>query len=146
MEYFFLDQDYDRQYRAEERIVRILSVFTIVAIFVACLGLFGLTAFATRQRIKEIGVRKVLGASVADILVLLAKEVMILVLVAVLVAMPLAFYAMSHWLESFAYRTDVGLFTFIGAGGLALVIAWLTVGYQSFRAALANPVVSIRNE
>lgn len=146
MTYFFLDQDYDRQYRSEERIVGILSVFTALAIVVACLGLFGLTSFTTRQRIKEIGVRKVLGASVVDIVTLLARDVLALVVIAVAVAIPLASYGMNRWLETFAYRTDVGIFTFLVSAALALVIACLTVSYQSIRAARANPVDSIKYE
>lgn len=145
MESFFLNDDYNKQYRSEERVGSLLTVFTGLAIFVACLGLFGLTSFTTQQRLKEIGVRKVLGASVASLVFMLARNVTGPVLLAMAVAMPLAFLGMRRWLEAFAYRTEPSIETFLIAGILSLGIAWLTVGYQSVRSALANPVSALRD-
>lgn len=144
--YGFLDSSLDRLYRAEERLGRLFSSFTLVAIFVASLGLFGLAAFAAEQRTKEIGIRKVLGASVAGIVGLLSKNFVKLVLVANIVAWPLAYFAMQRWLQNFAYRIAIGWWVFALAGGLALMIALLTVSAQAIKAALANPVESLRYE
>ncbi|MBT5872978.1 MAG: FtsX-like permease family protein [Candidatus Latescibacteria bacterium] len=145
LEAFFLNDDYNKQYRSEERVGSLLTVFTGLAIFVACLGLFGLTSFTTQQRLKEIGVRKVLGASVASLVFMLARNVTGPVLLAMAVAMPLAYLGMRRWLEAFAYRTEPSIETFLLAGVLSLAIAWLTVGYQSVRSALANPVSALRD-
>lgn len=145
-DYFFLDQDFDRQYRAEERISSILIVFTILAVFIACLGLFGLASFVTEQRTKEIGVRKVLGASTRSIIVLLSKEFTKLVIVAALVAFPIGYLFMSGWLDDFAYRIQINPLVFLFAGLASLLIAWLTVSYQSIRAALAKPVETLKYE
>ena len=146
MESFFLDDDYDRQYRAEERISTLLNIFTVLAIFIACLGLFALASFVTEQRTKEIGVRKVMGASVGSIVVLLSSAFTRLVLIAIVVALPLAYFLMDWWLQNFAYQTSIEAWTFFLAGGLALLIAWLTVSYQSIRAAVADPVRALRYE
>lgn len=145
-DYFFLDQDFDRQYRAEERINSILVVFTLLAVLIACLGLFGLASFVTEQRTKEIGVRKVLGASISSIIVLLSKEFTKLVLVAALLAFPVGFLFMNGWLDDFAYRIQISPFIFLFAGLASLFIAWLTVSYQSIRAALAKPVDTLKYE
>lgn len=145
-EYRFADQAFDAQYRVEERLGQIFSIFSLLAIFIACLGLFGLASFTAEQRTKEIGVRKVLGASVGGIVVLLSKDFARLVGIAFVVAVPVAYLAMDRWLNDFAYRIDIGINTFVVAGILALVIAVLTVSYQSIKSALANPVKSLRYE
>lgn len=144
--YFFLDDDYDRQYRAEERVRNILLAFTLLAIGIACLGLFGLASFVTEQRTKEIGVRKVLGASTVSILVLLSKEFTKLVLVATILAAPIAYYFMNGWLADFAYRIDIHPAIFLAAGIASLLIAWVTVSYQSLRAAFSKPVDTLKYE
>ncbi|HMB92363.1 MAG TPA: FtsX-like permease family protein, partial [Rhodothermales bacterium] len=145
-EYAFLDDRFDALYRAEQRLGTLFSSFAGLAIFIACLGLFGLAAFSAEQRTQEIGIRKVLGATVLQILALLTREFVLLVLVAFVVATPLAYLAMQRWLEDFAYRTDLGVGTFLLAGGLALLIALLTVSYQSLKAAVADPATSLRHE
>ncbi len=142
----FIDQSYDALYRAEQRAGSVLTTFSFFAILVACLGLFGLAAFTAEQRTKEIGVRKILGASVAHIILLLSKEVAILVLVGFVPAAPVAFYAMEQWLSGFAYRTGVPWMVFAIAAFAALAVALLTVGYRALRAATANPVEALRYE
>lgn len=146
LEYFFVDEAFDRQYRAEERFGTLFLYFSGLAIFIACLGLLGLTAYTTVQRTKEIGVRKVLGASVPSIIILLSKDFLKLVLIAVVIASPLAWYAMSQWLNDFAYKIDIAWWMFAVAGLLAVGIALLTVSVQSIKAALMNPVKSLRSE
>jgi putative ABC transport system permease protein len=146
LEYSFLDQDYQKLYDGERRVAQIFFAFSILAIVIACLGLFGLASFMAEQRTKEIGVRKVLGATVAGIVGLLSKDFVKLVLVAFAVATPLAYFAMQRWLQDFAYRIDIGWWVFAFAGGIALVIALLTVSYQAIKAALANPVEALRYE
>lgn len=143
--YGFVDQDLTRQYRTEQRTGQIILYFSILAILVSCLGLFGLATFTTEQRVKEIGVRKVLGASVSSIVTLLSKDFVKLVLIAILIASPLAWWASYNWLQDFAYRIDIQWWVFALAGLLALTIALLTVSFQSIRAALMNPVKSLRS-
>ncbi len=145
-EFSFLDEDYNRQYRAEQRIGKMLAAFAGFAIFIACLGLFGLASFTAERRTKEIGIRKVLGASVASITGLLAKDFLKLVVIAIVLASPIAYYFMNKWLADFAYRIDIQCWMFALAGLLAVGIAFLTVGAQSVKAALANPVKSLRSE
>lgn len=145
-EYGFADELFDRQYGADQRLGRIFLAFAGLAILIACLGLFGLATFYALQRTKEIGIRKVLGASVVGIMRLLATDFLKLVLVAIVVASPVAYYFMEKWLSDFAHRIEMAWWMFAGAGLLALLIAFLTVGAQSVRAALANPVRSLRNE
>jgi putative ABC transport system permease protein len=145
-DYFFLDESFDLHYQADEKLVVIFSHFTFLAIFVACLGLFGLASFTAEQRTKEIGIRKALGASVSGIILLLSKQFTKWVLVANIIAWPVAYVAMNHWLQNFAYRINIGLGIFILAAILALLIAMLTVGYQAIKAARANPVDSLRYE
>jgi putative ABC transport system permease protein len=146
-EYFFADEEFDTLYRNEERIGRIIAAFAIMAIFVACMGLFGLASFAAEQRTKEIGVRKVLGASEAGLAALLSKEFLKWVLIANAIALPAAYLIMSRiWLANFPYRTNPGPLTFLSITGLSVLAALLTVSWQATRAAIANPVDSLRYE
>jgi len=145
-EYLFVDTNFDIQYRSEERLSRIFQIFTILGIFIACLGLFGLASFIAEQRTKEIGIRRVLGASVSQVIVLLSKEFTKWVLIANLIAWPLAYFVARKWLQNFAYRMAVGVEIFILAATLALIIALCTVGYQAIKAAISNPVDSLRYE
>jgi len=146
LQYGFVDQDLEAQYRSEQRTGRTILYFSILAILVSCLGLFGLTAFAAEQRTKEIGIRKVLGASVTEVTGLLAKDFLKLVVIAIVIASPVAYYFMQKWLSDFAYRIDLQWWMFALAGLAAVVIAFLTVGFQAVKAALANPVKSLRSE
>ncbi|MGH7595705.1 MAG: ABC transporter permease, partial [bacterium] len=145
-EYFFLDDTFDRLYRTEESWGRAIGFFALLSIFIACLGLLGLAAFTAEQRTKEIGIRKVLGASITGVAGLLSKDFVKLVLAANLIAWPLAYFAMNKWLQDFAYRIEIGWWVFALAGGLALLIALLTVSTQAIKAALANPVEALRYE
>ena len=144
--YSFLDESYQATYQAELKTGRILGLFAGLTIFVACLGLFGLATFTAEQRTKEIGVRKVLGASVTSIVTLLSQDFLKLVLIAIVIASPIAWYAMNRWLQDFAYRINIEWWVFAGAGLLAVGIALLTVSFQSIKAALMNPVKSLRSE
>lgn len=144
--YSFFDEVFERAYFTEQRMGRIFGAFAILAIFIACLGLFGLTVFAAEQRTKEIGIRKVLGASVTKIFMLLSKEFIRWVLLANFIAWPIAYFTMNKWLENFAYRIQLGVVAFLVSGGIALLIAYLTVSYQSIKSARANPITSLRYE
>jgi putative ABC transport system permease protein len=144
--YFFIDEHFAQRYENEEKLGKLFSLFSLLAISVACLGLFGLAAFTAEQRTKEIGIRKVLGASVAGILSLLSKDFVKLVVIANIIAWPMAYFAMSKWLQDFAYRIDIGWWVFALASGVALLIALLTVSTQAIKAALANPVEALRYE
>jgi len=144
--YSFMEQDFDGLYRAEQRIGKIFISFSSLAILIACLGLFGLVAYAAEQRTREIGIRKVLGAGTSTIVKMLSRDFIKLVLLAILIASPLAWLAMHKWLEGFAYRIDISLWIFIIAGLIALLIALLTVSFQTIRAAVANPVKSLKTE
>jgi putative ABC transport system permease protein len=146
LEYTFLDNDYAALYDNEQRTRRLFSVFSGLAIFIACLGLFGLASFAAEQRTKEIGIRKVLGASVARIFVLQTQEFAKWVILANIIAWPVAYYFMTSWLQNFAYRIDLSVWIFIISGLAALLIALLVVSYQAIKAAIANPVDSLRYE
>ncbi len=145
-DYSFLDEHLANLYRSEEKTAKIVGVFSLLAIFVACLGLFGLISFSVQQRTKEIGIRKVLGASVPHIVVLLCREFMILFGIAILVAWPVTWYFMDKWLQDFAYRIELEPGIFILGGIIALMIALLTVSYQAFKAATANPIDALRYE
>lgn len=145
-QYNFLDENFERLYQSEERQKTIFTFFAFIAIFIACLGLFGLSAFAISQRIKEIGIRKVLGADVNTIVALLSKDFLKLVLLAAIIAFPVAWYAMDSWLQDFAYRINVAWWVFIVAGTIACIIAFVTISFQAIKAALANPVKSLRSE
>ncbi len=145
-EYFFLDENYRKAYASEQQYGQIFTVAALLAIFIACLGLFGLATFTVEARTKEIGVRKVLGASVANVVVLLSKDFMKLVGIAILIASPVAAYFLNGWLQDFAYRIEIEWWVYGLAAALAASIAVLTVGYQSIRAGLMNPVDSLRSE
>ena len=144
--YTFMDDDFDKLYHAEQQTGRVFITFAIFAILIACLGLFGLVTYAAEQRTKEIGIRKVLGASVGNIVGLISKDFTILVGIAALIAFPVAWWTMYQWLGTFAYRTEISWWIFLLAGAVAFVIALLTVSIQTIRAALANPVKSLRSE
>jgi putative ABC transport system permease protein len=143
---FFLNEDFDRQYNSEERISKIIAAFTIIGIIIACLGLFGLAAFIAQQRVKEIGIRKVLGASILSVTIMLSVEFIKWVALANIIAWPAAWLIMDYWLQDFAYRTEINPLIFIIAGLTALIIAVITVSFQAIKASLANPVESLRYE
>jgi putative ABC transport system permease protein len=145
-QYSFLADNFKEQYRSEERLVSIFGVFAGLAILIGCMGLLGLVAFMASKRTKEIGIRKVLGATVSSIVGLLSKDFIKLVGLGFVIAAPIAWYAMNRWLADFAYRVEIGPGIFALAGGITLFIALTTVGWQSVRAALANPVESLRSE
>ncbi len=145
-EYSFLDEDFNRLYMTEELRSQIFGVFALLGLFVACLGLLGLASFAAEQRTKEIGIRKVLGASISNIVFMLTKEFTRWVLIANIIAWPVAYYFMNKWLQDFAYRIDIHWWVFVLAGGIALVIAFFTVSWQAIRTATANPVEALRYE
>lgn len=144
--YTFMDEEFNNQYVSEQRMGNISLSFSLLAIFIACLGLFGLTAYAAEQRTREIGIRKVLGATVGGIIRLLSRDFLLLVVIAMALAFPLSWWAMHHWLQDFAYRISIGWEVFVVAALLALGIAVLTVSFQAVRAALANPVRSLRTD
>lgn len=145
-EYSFLDDDLNVAYKSDRQLASLFGIFTALSIFVACLGLFGLVAFTAQQRTKEIGIRKVLGASVTGIVKLLSMNFLRLVILALIVASPIAWLAMNYWLQDFAYRIDIPWWTFVVAGIAAVGIALFTVGFQAIKAAMANPVKSLRTE
>ena len=144
--FHFLDEDYDNLYRAEQRIGELSKYFAIIAILIASLGLYGLASYIAERRTKEIGIRKVLGASVPAIFLLLSKNFVILVGFANLIAWPVAYFIMSNWLQNYAYHTSLSASVFVLSALLAVTVVVLTVSYQSIRAALANPVESLRYE
>jgi putative ABC transport system permease protein len=145
-DYFFLDASFDSQYRAEERVGILSLYFSLLAVFIGCLGLFGLASYMAERRTKEIGIRKVLGASAARIVRLLSIEFFWLVLIAIVLAWPTAYLGLSLWLRDFPYRIGVNFLVMSAAGLLALVIALLTVSFQAVKAALADPVEALRYE
>ena len=144
--YNFLNEKLDELYAKDEKLGTAFGIFSLIAAIIACLGLFGLASFTAEVRTKEIGIRKVLGATVSNIVLHLSKEFLILVMIAIILASPLAYYAMTNWLDDFAYKTGMSIWLFVGAGGIALVIAILTVSYQAIKVAVANPVESLRYE
>ncbi len=145
-QYNFLDENFARLYQAEDRQKTLFSIFACLAIFIACLGLFGLSAFAISQRVKEIGIRKVLGANVSTIVMLLSRDFLKLVAWSVPFAFVVAWFAMSRWLEDFAYRISIPWWIFIFAGLIAAIVAVFTISFQAIKAAVANPVKSLRSE
>jgi putative ABC transport system permease protein len=144
--YYFIDENFDQLYRAEEKLGRIFSYFAFLSVFIGCLGLFGLASYSAERRTKEIGLRKVLGASATGITLLLSKEFTKWVLLANVIAWPAAYLIMSRWLQNFAYRSGIGIGTFLLAGGIAWLIAFLTVGYQAIKASIADPVTALKYE
>jgi putative ABC transport system permease protein len=144
--YSFLDQDFQRNYENEERTSQLIRYFTIIAIVIACLGLFGLATFTAEQRIKEIGIRKVLGASTSQIVQLLSADFLKLVVVSIVLSIPIGYYLMNGWLHNFAYRIDIAWWTLAASGVCAVIIALVTVGFQAIKAAIANPVKSLKSE
>ena len=145
-EFHFLDENFAKQYAAEQKQEQVSMIFTLLAVVIACLGLFGLVTFTATQRVKEIGIRKVLGASVSSVTMLLSKDFIKLVCIAVVIAIPVAWFVMNKWLQDFAYRINIEWWMFALAGLLALIIALLTISFQSIKAAIANPVKSLRTE
>jgi putative ABC transport system permease protein len=145
-EFYFLDENIQKQYSDDEKAAAIITTFTIIAMIISCLGLYGLSTYMTERRFREIGIRKVMGASVKEILSLMTSEFVKLVLIAFVISVPLAWYGMNKWLESFAYRIDIDVTTFLVGGGLAVVIALLTVSLESFRAATTDPVKALKTE
>jgi putative ABC transport system permease protein len=145
-EYSFLDQQYDALYKTDQTIGKVFSVFTFLSIAVACLGLLGLAIYTTERRTREIGIRKVLGASVQNVTAMLSKDFLKLVVIASLIAFPVAWYAMNNWLQGFAYKTDISWWVFALSTGIVTAIALVTISFQSIKAAVANPVDSLRSE
>lgn len=146
LEYFFLDESFNEQYRAEEKMLAIFGYFALLTIIIACMGLFGLASFMAEQRTREIGIRKVLGSSISQIVVLLTKDFALLVLLSILLACPIAWYAMQQWLQDFAYRTPISIWIFVFSGLIALALAICTVSFKAARAAMSDPVLALRTE
>jgi putative ABC transport system permease protein len=145
-DYSFMDEDFNKLYTTEQRMGEIFITFAALAILIACLGLFGLVTYAAEQRVREIGIRKVLGASVSNIAGMLSADFLKLVIISTAIAFPVAWWAMHKWLESFAYRISISWWIFIIAGIAAILIALITVSFQAIKAAVANPVKSLRTE
>jgi putative ABC transport system permease protein len=145
-DYFFMDTHFESLHQSESRTAKLLAIFSVLALFIASLGLFGLSSFITEQRTKEIGVRKVMGSTVSNILLLLSRQFTKWVLIANLVAWPVAFYFMDNWLQNFAYRIDISPNVFILTGVVSILLALLTIGYQTIKAASTNPARSLRYE
>jgi len=145
-EYNFLDEQLQHQYEAEMRLAKIINLFTFIAIFISCLGLFGLSVFVAEQRNKEIGIRKVLGASTPGLVILLSKGFIKLICIALIIAAPIAWYVMNDWLDGFAYRTNINWWVFLLTSITAIGIGLLTVGFNSLKAALSDPVNAIKTE
>jgi putative ABC transport system permease protein len=145
-DYAFMNADFDSLYRSEQRMGTLSIIFTSLAIIIACLGLFGLAAYAAEQRTKEIGIRKVLGAGVSNIVGMLSLDFIKLVVIAIVLAAPAGWWAMQHWLQGFAYRQNISWWVIAAAGLLAVIIAFGTISFQSVKAALMNPVKSLKSE
>jgi putative ABC transport system permease protein len=145
-EFHFLDEDYNKLYSSERRLGTIMDLFAGIAIVLACLGLFGLSAYTVQQRFKEIGIRKVLGGSVSNIVITLSRDFILLTCIAIFIAIPAAWWASAKWLESFSYRTSVTWNVFVIAALATILLAIITVSFQAIRAAIANPVKSLRTE
>ena len=145
-EYNFLDVQFQKQYAAEQRVATLSRYFAGFAILISCLGLFGLAAFTAERRLKEIGIRKALGSSVTNIIILLTGDFTRLVFVSIVIALPISYFLVKNWLERFAYHVDLGAWFFVGAGLIALLIAWVTVSTQAVKAAKVNPSQCLRTE
>jgi ABC-type antimicrobial peptide transport system permease subunit len=146
LDFKFLDNDYQALYASEERVASLSKYFAVIAIIISCLGLFGLAAFTAQKRQKEIGIRKVIGASVSTIVTMLSKEFLILVTISLLIAVPLSWWLMNSWLQSFAYRIEIKPVVFLITGSVVVLITVATISFQSIKAAVANPVKSLRTE
>ena len=146
LDFSFMDEQFNKLYTAEQKTGQIIIMFALLAILIACLGLFGLVTYAAEQRTKEIGIRKVLGANVPNIVTMITRDFLKLVLIAALIAFPVAWWAMNKWLQDFAYRVNLSWWIFIAAGLLTIVIALATISFQAIKAAIANPVKSLRTE
>lgn len=142
----FFDENIARFYQQEEQLSKLYKIFAGLAIFISCLGLYGLVSFMAVQRTKEVGIRKVLGASVGNIVYLFSKEFTVLIVIAFIIAAPVAYYVMHNWLNNFVFRVNIGVGVFAMSILISLTVAWLTVGYKAVKAALANPVKSLRTE
>jgi len=145
-EYRFADEEYARKFNYEELVGNLAAIIAVLAIFISCLGLFGLSSFTAEQRVKEIGVRKVLGASVFNLWRLLSKDFLILVLLSCAIAIPIGWYCMNDWLKNYQYRTSIDVQIFVAVVLVAMAITLLTVSFQAIKTALANPVKSLRTE
>jgi len=145
-EYRFMDEDYDMLYASEIRLGKVMDIFSTIAIVLACLGLFGLSSYNAQQRVKEIGIRKVLGASVSDIIIALSKDFVRLTAVAIFIALPIAWWATTKWLQDFNYRTNNSWSVYVIAGLLTIMFTVVTVSFQAIKAAIGNPVKSLRTE
>jgi ABC-type antimicrobial peptide transport system permease subunit len=144
--YSFSDDEYQKLYRSEQVVSKLANSFAFLAIFISCLGLLGLAMFTAEQKTREIGIRKVLGASITSLFTLMSKEFLLLVCIALLIASPVAWWLMNSWLQNYAYRTPITWWMFLLAGALAVIIALVTVSFQAARAAVANPIKSLRTE
>jgi ABC-type antimicrobial peptide transport system permease subunit len=144
--YSFLDDDYNKLYASEQRVAVLSRIFAAIAILISCLGLFGLAAFTAQKRQKEIGIRKVVGASISNVVAMLSKDFVVLVSLALTIAIPLSWWAANEWLQSFAYRISISPFVFIIAGLAVMLITIITISFQAIKAAMANPVKSLRTE
>ena len=145
-DYRFVDEDFDRMYRREGTLAKLAAYFAVLAGFISCIGLLGLASFTAVQRTKEIGIRKALGATVANLTGLLSRDFMRLVGIAILLAVPIAHFVLNGWLDEFAYRVDMGWILYVVAGGIAVMVSWLAVGSQAVKVAMSNPVNSLRSE
>ncbi len=144
--YSFLDDDYNKLYASEQRVAVLSKYFAGIAVIISCLGLFGLAAFTAQKRQKEIGIRKVIGASVSNVVVMLSKDFLMLVLIALCIAFPASWWLMNNWLQSFAYRINLSPWVFVVSGFSVVLITLITISFQSIKAAIANPVASLRSE
>jgi len=145
-EFRFLDESIDSLYKNDQKVGKVINIATVLALFITCMGLFGMASFSAEQRTKEIGIRKVFGASIPSIFFLLSKQFSKWVIAANVVAWPVAYFVMSKWLSGFAFRTSLNILFFVFAAAVALMIAMITVSYQTLRTALANPIHSLRHE
>jgi ABC-type antimicrobial peptide transport system permease subunit len=145
-DYYFADEQYARKFSSEVRIGKLSTVFAALAIFISCLGLFGLASFVAEQRTKEIGIRKIVGASTYSLWQMLSKDFVVLVVIACVIAIPVAYYYLTGWLQQYEYRTQISWWVFAVTGAGALLVTLLTVSYQAIRAAMMNPVKSLRSE
>ena len=146
LQYSFLDEHFNEMYKADMQVSEIVAILAMLAIVISCLGLFGLASYSAERRVKEIGIRKVMGASVQNVVTLLSRDFIKLVLIANIIAWPITWFAVSKWLQDFAYRININLWIFIAAGIGAMLIALLTISFQAIKAAIANPINSLRIE